>query len=565
ELDAVRDGTGFTIRRAFVDAAAVTAEASARVTSPDDVLTFDGELDLSTPELERFSALTGLDLGGSVDLQFEGRGSPETLIFDGTLDLTGENLRTGLPEVDPLLEGRTQVALDARSDGDVVEIRSADISARDWSLDAAATIREPAGAGEVEGQIALTAQDMGIFSGLAGMELSGRAEVLATGSGTIREPSFDARLEVNGTDLRTSNPEFDRLLRGNARILAVARGDLDRVEIERFTIDAPAVEADVSATVTDPLGALEVDGSAEVSAPDLSAFSGLVGMELGGRVSARVEGAGAVGDPRFDGRVEITGTNLRTGQAEFDRLLRGDARIEAVAHGDMERFEIERLTVDANPVDANVSAVLTDLLGTLSVDGSAEVSAPDLGAFSGLVGMDLGGGLAVSVNGSATPETREFDMALSLQGQNLQTGIAEVDQLLTGRTTLEFDGANNDEGLRIRTLDLDTAAVTAEAQGLVSTEGGSLDLSARLDNVARFLPGVQGPLTLTGNLSPQGEDSVRGNLTLRGPDNSFADVSGTVTAQGAADVDFDARFEQIERFVPELRGAITAQGNAQRN
>ncbi|MFC3614310.1 translocation/assembly module TamB domain-containing protein [Lutimaribacter marinistellae] len=564
ELDAVRDGSGFTIRRAFVDAAAVTAEASARLTSPEGVLTFDGDLDLATPDLSRFSALAGLDLGGATELRFQGRGQPETLIFDGTLDLTGRNLRTGLEQVDPLLQGRMQVTLDASSDGDLVEIRSADIDGQNWTLDAAATIREPAGTGEVDGQITLTARDAGIFSGLAGMDLSGSAQAMVTGSGTIREPSFDARLELESTDLRTSKPEFDRLLRGDARILAVARGDLDAVEIERFTIDAPAVNADVSATVTDPMGALAVDGTAEVSAPNLAVFSGLAGMDLAGRVQASVAGSGSVGEQSFDAELEVTGTNLRTGQAEFDRLLRGDARISAVARGDMDAVEIEQLTVNAQAIDADLSATITDPLGQVSVDGRAAVSAPDLGAFSGLAKMDLGGGVAVSLEGSATPETRVFDLVLSLQGQNLQTGIAEVDQLITGRTTLEFDGANNDEGLRIRTLDLDTAAVTADAQGLVSTQGGSLDLQARLDNVARFLPGVQGPLTLDGTLAPQGNDGVRGNVTLRGPDSSFADVSGTVTAQGAADIDFDARFDQIQRFVPQLSGAITAQGNAQR-
>ena len=43
------------------------------------------------------------------------------------------------------------------------------------------------------------------------------------------------------------------------------------------------------------------------------------------------------------------------------------------------------------------------------------------------------------------------------------------------------------------------------------------------------------------------------------------DLAGTVDSDGSADLDFDAKFNRIERFVPEFPGTVAANGSAKRN
>ena len=82
-------------------------------------------------------------------------------------------------------------------------------------------------------------------------------------------------------------------------------------------------ELGVDALVSGLSTGLAVDGTATLEATDLSRFSELAQLELGGQVSARVTGQGSPLEGSFDGKLEVEGTDLSTGRGDIDPVIKG--------------------------------------------------------------------------------------------------------------------------------------------------------------------------------------------------------------------------------------------------
>ena len=213
---------------------------------------------------------------------------------------------------------------------------------------------------------------------------------------------------------------------------------------------------------------------------------------------------------------------------------------------------------------ATLDGRLNGLDSGFAMDGKLRLGAADLGRFSGLAGRDLGGAVTLELAGSGAPLAGTFDIALDMRAQDLSAGIDKLDPLIAGPSTLSLAAARGADGLTIRDFTLDGTALSAQAQGTLKTAGSALRFRAALDDLARIAPEVSGPLTLTGDLAQSGRD-WQGEIALKGPDSSYADLSGSFDPEGRADLTFEAQFDRIERFVPELPGKATAQGTAKRN
>jgi len=192
------------------------------------------------------------------------------------------------------------------------------------------------------------------------------------------------------------------------------------------------------------------------------------------------------------------------------------------------------------------------------------VTAEDLGRFSALAGLDLGGSADADLAGHFQPLSGAFGIDLSLTGRNLTTGIAEVDPLLLGDSTLALVAARDTSGLRIDKFDLQTAEVSATGQGTLDSGAGALKLDARLTRLERFVPDLPGPLTVSANFDRSG-DRLDGTAELRGPRQTTMDLDGSFTLDGSADFEFDAHVGAPQAFAAQLAGApLAAQGTAKR-
>ncbi len=495
----------------------------------------------------------------------------------GTLDQTNglaldgdlQAVLNGIDMSDPALNAAVgdRITLDGQFEygsDQSLNLSGFEVAGDDYTLEADALISGLATGLTVDGSASLGAQDLSRFSDLAQLDLGGRAQIRVEGNGSPLEGSFDGKVTVIGRNLSTGRDDIDPVIAGETDIMLDAKRGSDGITIRDFTISSQALDAQANGDVTTPDGNLTIDGQANVQANDLSIFSGLAQRDLSGSLQAELDGKGSLGSLEFDGTASVIANDIQTGMEQFDPLLTGRTTIDLDGARTSDQIVIRSATVNGTALSTQVAATIDDPTGDLSVDGKVQLSVPDLSLFSALAQRDLAGSVRTEVEGSADQSTRHFDVQGNLIANNIATGIDQLDDLIQGRTTLNVDAVNDDEGLDIRTLTLNGTALTANASGKLDRSAGGLDFSAGLDNLGRISPTLSGPLNLTGNVAPTGS-GLEGNLRLQGPQSSFASLEGSVTTDGAANLDFEAQLNQIERFAPEFPGTISASGKASRD
>ncbi|MCB4457429.1 translocation/assembly module TamB domain-containing protein [Leisingera sp. McT4-56] len=269
------------------------------------------------------------------------------------------------------------------------------------------------------------------------------------------------------------------------------------------------------------------------------------GFKLEGRVTAGLSGF----QPRDPALAKATGNEIR-----FEGTLSTDGP-GALHITDME--------LRGSDYQAAGDVAFDGLEEGLKVTADLTAGAADLGRFSDLAGRPLGGAVQAAVKGSFTPLTGGFDTDLSLQAQDLSAGIAQADELLAGTTTLDLKAARDENGIAIDRFALAGSALEAEAAGTLSNQSGQMDITARLTRLEVLLPQAPGTLELATTLGRAG-DTFSGVAELKGPHTSSAKLDGSVTLAGDADFTFAAAWNELERFVPQLAGRLSAEGTAER-
>ncbi|WP_424985287.1 translocation/assembly module TamB domain-containing protein [Microbulbifer sp. S227A] len=297
---------------------------------------------------------------------------------------------------------------------------------------------------------------------------------------------------------------------------------------------------------------LGVDG---VNRPDLNVSRAQInaggvlqqdgGMALDGRLSAAIRGIDFA-DDRLD---DAVGSDVE---------LLGDFATETGSVLTLSEFAL-----NGTDYAAAVDAEIDGLESGFQVDGTARLTASDLSRFSAISGQDLSGSVAATVTGTGAPLSGMFDFDLNVEAQDLASGIAQLDPLITGQTTIALRAERDEDGLDIEHFDLSGSALTAEASGNLRSGEAKLDFSAELDDLARVVPDLSGPVVITGDMTQSGK-TANGKLRLTGPLESFADLDGQLASDGSVDVDYAAVLNGVENFVPQIVGSIRAEGRATR-
>nr|WP_303626452.1 translocation/assembly module TamB domain-containing protein [Roseovarius sp. M141] len=127
---------------------------------------------------------------------------------------------------------------------------------------------------------------------------------------------------------------------------------------------------------------------------------------------------------------------------------------------------------------------------------------------------------------------------VDVTGNNIAIGIAQVDSLLRGRSSLKADVARKPDGtLVISGADLNTPQVTAAVSGTVGTDGGAAaQFDVRLANVGLLAPGIQGPGTAKGTVRGDGSGYII-DTDATGPAGIAAKVTGRIGNDGNLNLD----------------------------
>ncbi|OUS33347.1 translocation/assembly module TamB [Rhodobacterales bacterium 56_14_T64] len=242
------------------------------------------------------------------------------------------------------------------------------------------------------------------------------------------------------------------------------------------------------------------------------------------------------------------------GQVTFDGTLatQGDGALR-----------ISDMALRGNDYRASGDVKIEGLDSGLKITTNLHVGAADLTRFSGLAGRPLGGAVNAEIVGHAVPLSGMFDIDLAMRAEDLSADIAQLDPLIAGVTTLQVKAARNTTGLHVDRFELSNPALAAQAHGKLDSTTGSLNLTARLNDIAPLVPQTSGPLELGADITRDG-DTLSGKVELLGPNASHAVLDGSIDGSGAADLTFDAAIQDLQRFLPELAGQLSAKGTASR-
>jgi len=227
-----------------------------------------------------------------------------------------------------------------------------------------------------------------------------------------------------------------------------------------------------------------------------------------------------------------------------------------------ENLQLQNVALEGAGYLANLDAKLTGLGGNGQLDATAKIDAGNLAQFAGLAGIDLSGSAKANATLSAELLTGKFDVQADTTAQDLGTGIAELDPLLIGETALSLDAARGTEGLTLRGLTLNGTALSADASGLLQSRAAKLDLTAKLDDLARIEPALPGPVTLSADVTRDDDGPWSMVAKLDAPKGAGGEITAQYDGENAtAEVDLGA--VDLGDLVPPDFLPLSVTGDAQ--
>ena len=499
-----RDATGTTIRDLNLTAQSLTARI-------DGTLRSAGSEIAATLDFEDLGVL-GPGYSGRLEAEARLDGEGPATAQRLTATATGSDITLGVPELDRLLAGESRIRAEARLAPGVTLIDRFTLGARTLAVEATGRIGD-AGT-ELAGQLDFS--DLGVLGpGYVGRVRAEARLIAAAGAERLR-------MSATGTDLGLGRPELDRLLAGDSRLALEATREAGAIDIASLTL----------ATAS----GLTAEGAGRI-APEGSDFSGRLGLAdlgvlaegLAGQITAEASVTDTAGRQRLSATARARG--LGTGQAPVDRLLAEglEARIEA-------GFESTReggvFSLDALQLTAPTGLSVVASGRRAPEDGGArtvtELDAEAVLQSLGALGPRFGGRLGLEARYRETDDGAAPDRRLELTagGQDIVTGLYELDVLLRGASRLTLEATQLGERLRIRGARLTSPLLTAEADATVEGTTRRLDLSARLSDLAALVPGFDGPATATGTITDAPGNRYEIDLAGTAPGGIDARVRG---------------------------------------
>jgi len=505
-----------------------------------------GETVVRATQLSAFSGIAQRALGGAAEMTAKFQAEPLAGFFDITAEGATRDLVVSQPQADGVLAGEVDLALSARrtTNGTFLNIdrlqspnaeitgRAAlrsgaseiDLNARladaalvlpqvsgpvrvvvnaneadgrwEWTLDsgfertiltATGTAVDIFGTPVIAANGRLSADSLADFSDLAGRSLAGSIDTAFTTEVVADLSRATLNLDGAASDLNIGQDQADALLTGDLELLIdIAMAD-QVLTLRQSSINGPAASLSADGTLSSTSGAIEVSGRITDVATVL---------------------AGAPSGP-----LSFT--------------------TETNRDGDNWRFNVK---TDGPALTLSSSGTLIDPTGaTPAIDGNIIGAFSDLSIFSDLAQRRLTGSLEINASGQATADLATFDIDATASGNNVSTGISELDTALAGALSADINAMRDGDAIRIETARFSSRLVSATAQGVLGPVGSAIDINARLANVASYVPGFSGAATVAGTVTQEFEQRLGLNLNAAGPGGASASIVGS-TASDASDL-----------------------------
>ena len=389
------------------------------------------------------------------------------------------------------------------------------------------------------------------------------------GTGTIRQAapqSVTAALDFALDGLSHADPALDSALgRGLAGTTTLAWQAGGPLRLEQFKATGEGLEAQAQGQLDLQAEGLPASGRLEIRADEIARFAALAGRDIAGRVEATAEGRARLTGDGFDLSAQITGSGLRSGIAELDRLTGGTLTLDTALWREAGQLGLRRLDLEtptltasarggespADPVEftarlADMALLLPELSGPLQTSGRVQPA----GA----------GRWKIALDATAPAVTGEDAVTLEFKG----TADLEEETLpVEGRVALNAGDIARFARLARRDI---AGRLEARAEGRAELRGETFDLSAQLtgtglrSGTAALDRVTGGEVALDTSLwRADGRPGLR-HLRLE-TRHLTASAEGGDTPEDA--VTFSAELADLALLVPEFSGPVTATGRAQ--
>lgn len=355
---------------------------------------------------------------------------------------------------------------------------------------------------------------------IGAVTLEGSGRIARPGQGGVALARAGGTLKFAATGIRPADADlataFGPQLSGRA---VFDWQDGAPFRLPAFDVTGDGYRATGGLTLSGLDSAFALRGRVDARIDDMGRYSGLAGRRLGGAAALTARGSGAVLAGRFDVEAAIEGRGLSLDLAEIDRLLAAEARISASVRRDSLGTRIRALDLVAQGLTASVSGELR----TGTSDLAARLDFTDLSV--------LGPGYRGKMHAEATLREAGARRMVTLDGKaaGLAIGQAEVDRLLSGTTDISLVAGQEGGAIFLERLSVGNPQLSAEVGGTIDAAMRRLQVSARLANLAQIVPGLAGPLTVSGMLD-EGPGGIGVDLTGEGPGATSARVTGNLAS-----------------------------------
>lgn len=536
-FDWQKGGLGLRIGKLELNEAGYEVAATARFNDLENGFRTQGSVKATYADLSRLSGLAGRSLGGKGVFQISGQVIPLGGEFDVVGRVNGTDIRLGVAEVDNLLRGESTIEFAAARSQKGTFLRQFDVTAQTLTANA-------------KGKLASDASDLTAklrFTDLSalGPQYGGSLTADASFLGTLTQGRVT--LDGLGNNLKIGQAQADALTTGESRLsVDVALRD-KRFELEKVQITNPQISAAASGYY-DPAGS---DITAKLSLPNLAPL----GPGYRGALSADLTATGTLDA----GRVTLTGqgTNLAIGNAEADRVLKGQSNLNVAANFRDRKVQIETATLSNPQLSASATGSVSDDVRQLQLEARLANLALLVPEFSGAVtiagsasedgnGVTLDlkgngpGGIDGRITGRIAPSYRSADLSISgtaqaglanvFLGKRSISGQTQFDLRLNGPFALSsLSGQARLSGGRFSAPTLPFGLQDIAATANLGGNAVQLDVTAS--------PSTGGSVGVTGSIglaAPNAADlavSLR-DVTLKDPDLYTVDLGGNLTVQG---------------------------------
>ena len=529
-----------------------SARVSGEIDGLESGFAVQGDVNVEAADLSRFEAIAGRPLKGAVSLDAQGSGAPLTGAFDIRMTMAAQDLSAGIAQLDPLIEGASRVVLDAARDENGTTLRALELESIALSASGQGTV--------VSGQAELTLN--------ARLDDLGRIVPQAPGEVTLSANVVQAADQIDATaNLQAPDGtflDFDGTVWQDGRIDGNFKAAFNQLQKFVPTLSGSLTAEGNAARDAEALWrfATETGGDAGISGRFAGQFdenSGAMQLDLDAGVD-RIERL----VPQLTGNLTARGTANRSDDAVWDADLStgGTTGLSGDFSGQFdEGTGATSLRLDAD--FERLERFVPQLVGAISARGLAERSEDAVWDFD----LQTAGSAGISGAFSGRFEEQTGVVALDFDAlfAQLERFVPQLQGAMAAKgrvdrsAELEWTGQINTDG---------SVGISGDFSGRFEEQTGviALDFDAMFARLERFVPQLQGAVSAKGRVDRSAELEWTGQINTDGSAGISGDFSGQFEEEtGVAALNFNALFERLERFVPQLKGALAANGRAERS